>query len=99
MKAIIDYRADRDDYAIYMGGVDASIYLRADGTRHIEPHTVGHERPIFVRLASEEYYALRDAILERESPRLAEASLLTDVVKDTREVRDRLLTMLEGTEA
>lgn len=101
MQAFIDYKPDRDMYYIYMGTTDVALYL-GDRQGHKAPHevlmqaaTIGEDRIPWVVIPHESYYALRDAILLRETPHLADKNLLQDMLNDTREVRDRILTMLE----
>jgi hypothetical protein len=91
MRAVIDYRPDRAMLDIYMGSESFALTY-GGGSFKVEQN---EERPTFLSLNMEEYAAIRDAILERESPRLAEASLLKEMLLDTREVRDRLLTLVE----
>jgi len=97
MNAAIDYRPELDRYNIYLGTNDAALYIdnAQPHERLIKNIKPGDERPVFLSLHSEEYTAIRDAILLEESGRLADAGLLRDRLDRADELTDRLLTMLE----
>ena len=94
MRGIIDYRPERQQYVFYLGGNGAYLH-REVGDTTIQTPKAGEDILPYIKMSAEDYAALRDAILERESPRLAEAALLKEMLEDARDVRDRLLTLVE----
>jgi len=93
MRTVIDYRPERDVYNFYLSA--GKHALDSDGSWvKLEQ---GDEIPVFMTLSLEQYSAIRNAILERESPRLAESALLKEMLEDTRTVRDRMISLVELT--
>jgi hypothetical protein len=94
MRAAIEYRPEMDQYRVFLGTEDVSIYVVA-GQRVMEPVEPGKPRAPFIDLGHEEYMAISSAILEREAPQLAEKAVYAAQRDDAITVRDRLLTMVE----
>jgi hypothetical protein len=95
VRAEIDYNAATQRVTIYLGGTDVAFFRDENGVMNLMTLKPGDERPAFVRWEREVYEAIADAILLRESPRHADPALLREMLDDTRETRDRVLTMLE----
>lgn len=97
MRLIIDYRAELDRYNLFLSESDVAFVYSDEGIQAIKVDA-GGEMPVFMSLHHEFYHALVDGILKAESPRLAEAALLNEMLGDARTVRDRLLAIVEGIE-
>jgi hypothetical protein len=95
MRAEIDYDMSRQRYLVYIGDPNVALWRDDDGKLLVRPMKPGDERPVFLQMEPEVYEAIADAILLRESPRNADPALLREMLDDAREVRDRILVMLE----
>jgi hypothetical protein len=95
VRAQVVYRPELDAYDVYLGGGGVNIHFDDEGKRVVQRIRPNDERLPFLRITAEEYSAIKEAVLHKEAPHLAERELLVDAAEDAREVRDRLLVLVE----
>lgn len=94
MRATIGYDFTRLMYFFYLGTNDTCVY-REDGELKLQRLKPGDEMIPFMQLTAEEYMAIKDAIITRESPQIADRNFLVAALDRERETSDRLLTLVE----
>lgn len=99
MRAEIDYQPEADRYVFYLGTKDVAIYVEPGDPARTRLHQhldAGQLRKPFLALTQEEYIAIRDAIIERESHHIGQNDLLRERLARADDLGDRLLALVEA---